>query len=677
MHEVSQIQAQWLLLLPLLPLIGFAVNGGAVLLGRSLPEKRVAAIACSFVLGSALLATAAFLRVLGADEPIRLVADGWHWIAAGRLDIPILLVVDRLAGLFIMVICWIGLLIHIYSAGYMHGDPGFGRFFAYLNLFMFSMLVLVLGGSLPILFVGWEGVGLCSYLLIGFWYEHLPNAQAGKKAFVVNRIGDFGFLLGMFVLFWAAWKAGAPSLEIQSLGELIDEISVQSVTLLGVPVRLPTLAAFLLFVGACGKSAQIPLYVWLPDAMAGPTPVSALIHAATMVTAGVYLTARLHFVYAASPVVMTIVACVGAATALMAATIALVQNDIKKVLAYSTVSQLGFMFLGVGAGAPAAGVFHVYTHAFFKACLFLGSGSVMHALANNTDVRIMGGLRKKMPHTWLTFGIATIAIAGVPGFSGFFSKDEILWKVWSSHTLFIPPIVPGHEALTHLLPPLLWSVACVAAFCTAFYMGRVFLLTFHGKSRTPHDIEHHIHESPASMTGVLWVLAIGSILAGYVGVPHFLGGHNRIEGWLGAVLGAVHGEEGAAHEGSAEALLAGLSSLIGIGGLALAWFFYIAKPEIPGKIAGAFQSAYRVLSNKYYVDELYEAVFVTPVRKFSEAALWKVADVQIIDGLVRGAGRASQAVGRAFARVENGFASSYAAAMLLGAVLVAGYLALR
>ncbi len=679
MHA-AEITTSWLLWIPLLPLAGAVVNGGLALLGRPLDEAKASLLGCATVAASAVLATAAFFLVLSHEEPVRLVADAYTWIQSGRLEIPIRFAVDRLSALMLLVVCWVGLLIHVYSRGYMHGDEGFARFFTYLNLFMFSMLVLVLGASLPVLFVGWEGVGLCSYLLIGFWFTDIKNAQAGKKAFVVNRIGDFGFLLGMFVLFWGAWKAGAPTLDIQGLAALADKLGEQSITLWGFSMRLPTVAGLLLFVGACGKSAQIPLYVWLPDAMAGPTPVSALIHAATMVTAGVYMTSRMHFLYEASPVALTLIALVGALTAFFAATIALVQNDIKKVLAYSTVSQLGYMFLGVGSGAFAAGVFHLYTHAFFKACLFLGAGSVMHGLSNNTDIRVMGGLRKKMPHTWMTFGLSTLAIAGVPGLAGFFSKDEILWKAFSNANFLVPPLIPGHEALTRCLPLVLWSLGAVTALCTAFYMGRLFFLTFHGESRTPHDIAHHTHESPAAMTAPLWILAAGAVLAGYAGVPHFLGGSNRIEHWLGGVFeGHAAAEAAAGHAdlGRLEPLLAGVSALIGVGGLCLAYLFYIVRPKIPGRIARVFARLYRVLLNKYYVDEAYEAAVVEPVRRASESFLWKIVDVKLIDGLVRGLGAASRAAGRALSAIENGFAGTYAVGMLLGTVLILSYLALR
>ena len=710
MHE-ADIHAQWLLLIPLLPLLGAMVNGALTLSGNPLSERKTALLGCLTVLGSALLATNALIIVLSHEEPVRLTATAWEWIASGRLSIPVSLVVDRLSALYITFICWIGLLIHIYSQGYMHGDKGFSRFFTYLNLFMFSMLTLVLGSSLPILFVGWEGVGLCSYLLIGFWYEGTENAKAGKKAFVVNRIGDFAFLLGMFVIFWGTWQLDHATLEVAGLQGQIAGLAEQTITLWGFSMRLPTVAAILLFIGACGKSAQIPLYVWLPDAMAGPTPVSALIHAATMVTAGIYMCARMHFLFSESPVALTLIAITGATTALFAASIALVQNDIKKVLAYSTVSQLGYMFMGIGAGAYAMGIFHVFTHAFFKACLFLGAGSVMHAMSNNTDIRLMGGLRKHMPHTWLTFLISTIAIAGVPGFSGFFSKDEILAKTVMNHGYFVPPIVPGHETLTALMPGVLWGMGVLAAFCTAFYMTRILYLTFHGEERwveahvpaevdalkeaksridaygfevTPQQL--HPHESPVSMTGPLWVLAMGAIFAGYVGLPHFLGGHLAIEGWLGGIFDSAHaavaehgahGAEAAHGDTAKEMSFAIISTVIAFAGIGAALFCYAVKPGLTKTLGDALSAVRRVLSNKYYIDEIYDFVFVTPIRRFSESVLWRVIDERVIDGTVRGVGTAARGLGGILSRAENGIVGSYAVGMLLGVVIILGYLALR
>jgi NADH-quinone oxidoreductase subunit L len=502
----------------------------------------------------------------------------------------------------------------------MHGDRGFARFFSYLNLFMFAMLTLVMAKSLPLLFVGWEGVGLCSYLLIGFWYKDIANAAAGKKAFIVNRVGDFAFLIGMFILFVASKGLGHATLDVPVLRQLaqVHPDAMASVA---------TAACLLLFVGACGKSAQIPLYVWLPDAMAGPTPVSALIHAATMVTAGVYMIARLNFLYELAPIASATVAAVGAATAIFAATIGFAQRDIKKVLAYSTVSQLGYMFLAVGVGAYAAGVFHLLTHAFFKACLFLGAGSVIHGMSGEQDMFKMGQLSKHMKITWATFLISSFAIAGIPPLAGFFSKDEILWMTFNAH---LEPAWLGQ---------VLWIVGVAAAFMTAFYVFRAVFLTFHGSDRVSHEAKHHLHESPPAMTMPLVVLAAGAVVVGFLGVPAALGGNNVFHHWLepvfgghvgahpmGVGLGAISTQtvmasaaEGGEHS-SLELILMVLSVLVAISGILMAYVFYIRSPRIPAAVTARLGGIYTLVANKYYIDELYERSIVRPDTRWPTAS---------------------------------------------------------
>ena len=495
---------RWIVLSPLLGAILVA------LLGRTLPRKVIGTLASAAVGVSFLIGLAAFFKLKelsghGHGEETVFLADHlYRWFAVGGLNVEAAFVFDRLSAVMVLVVAGVSALIHIYSMGYMARDECYWRYFTYLNLFVFFMLLLVTADNAVAMFVGWEGVGLCSYLLIGFWFEDPEKAYAGKKAFVVNRIGDFGFLLGIILIFW-------------SLGTVnFNEIAQQAPLLLTGGGTLATAICLLLFLGATGKSAQIPLYVWLPDAMAGPTPVSALIHAATMVTAGVYMIVRLNVLYLLAPAAMCVVAVVGAATAIYAASIGLMQNDIKKVLAYSTVSQLGYMFLAVGVGAFSAGIFHLVTHAFFKALLFLGSGSVIHAMSNKQDIREMGGLKKQMPVTYWTFLFATLAIAGIPPFSGFFSKDEILWKAFSSPQ--------GHWTL--------WLIGFVAAGLTAFYMFRLVFLTFHGECRADEETKHHIHESPSLMTVPLIVLGVLSVIGGFAGIPEALWGGNHFHHWL-------------------------------------------------------------------------------------------------------------------------------------------------
>jgi NADH-quinone oxidoreductase subunit L len=547
-------------------------------------------------------------------------------------------------------------------------DSEYARYFSYLNLFAAFMLVLVLGASFPVMFIGWEGVGLCSYLLIGFWFTKPSAADAGKKAFVVNRIGDFGFILGMLALFWAFG-----TLDFQEIAIAVSALPADPPSIAGATVL--TGATLLLFLGATGKSAQIPLYVWLPDAMEGPTPVSALIHAATMVTAGVYMIGRNAVLFSHAPFTLEVVAIIGVATALLAGTIGLVQNDIKRVLAYSTVSQLGYMFLAMGVGAFAGGIFHLYTHAFFKALLFLGSGAVIHALHGEQDLRHMGGLRKALPVTFWTFLIGTVAIAGLPPLAGFFSKDEILWKTFSH----------GHTVL--------WLVAVITAFLTATYMFRLLYLAFFGApaahTTTPaqgheedeghaaHNGHRHLHDAPAPMAIALVVLAIGSLLAGFVGVPHALGGHNQIDAFLAPSFrapGATEAVAEAVHEDTATELgLMGLSTLVALAGIGVATFFFLRKPEAATSLAQSAGGVHRLLLGKYYIDELYDRVIVQPIVALSRGLLWRGVDAGVIDGTVNGVGLVVRGWSAVLRRLQTGSVRAYAMSLFLGVVVTVGY----
>jgi NADH-quinone oxidoreductase subunit L len=635
-----------------LPLAGFVVLS---LFGESIKRDNESTgagyLACGTVIAAFLLAAWSIRSLLGLGvraEDLRFAQPslGWppgdpqrtplSWISVGPVDIPFALLLDPLSSLLTLVVTGIGSLIHIYSLGYMAHDEDRVRYFSYLNLFTFFMLVLVLGGNLPLMFVGWEGVGLCSYLLIGFWFKKKSASDAGKKAFIVNRIGDAGLILGMIVAFHSFG-----TLDLVDIANGAGRLVPDQVGHLGVI----TAVCLLLFVGATGKSAQIPLHVWLPDAMEGPTPVSALIHAATMVTAGVYMVARLAPLYHASETASVVVAVIGAATAFMAATIAIVQTDIKKVLAYSTVSQLGFMFLAAGSGAYGAAVFHLFTHAFFKALLFLGSGSVIHAMGGEQDIRKMGGLLKKIPVTGVTFAIGTAAIAGVPFLSGFYSKEEIL-----AGTL---------GAVRY--GPFLLGVGLFTAGMTAFYMTRLFVLTFLGHFRGDHETEHHVHESPWSMLLPLCLLAVGSIVTGYhwlIDVPGFLQPVFRLPaeephhvGWLmPAALG------------------------IALGGIALAAFLYTMYSEAPRRIAERAGGIYRALQAKYGFDLLYDAFASKVVVGGSESLLWKKVDASLIDGAVNGAGAVTAAVSRRVRLLQSGVVRGYALLILAGAVAVLGYL---
>ncbi len=635
-----------LYLIPLMPLIGAILNGKiAAWVARkngNPPEKLVSLIGVLFPLLSFAFVLSAVWPFLFQDVSAPRIENIFQWMSSGNFKLDFALRMDRLSAIMAMVVTGVGSLIHLYSTGYMHGDKGFARYFAYLNLFLFSMILLILGDNLLILFIGWEGVGLCSYLLIGFWFEDPAKASAGKKAFVVNRIGDFGFLFALFIISSILLK----NPDAASSGIFSFETLEAHKELLA---PMATAICLLLFLGASGKSAQIPLYVWLPDAMAGPTPVSALIHAATMVTAGVYMVARLSFLYDLAPLAREVVASIGAATAFFAATIGLAQRDIKKVLAYSTVSQLGFMFLGVGIGANVAGVFHLMTHAFFKACLFLGSGSVIHALHGEQDIFKMGGLRKHLPVTFWTFLICTLAIAGIPPFAGFFSKDEILWQAYAR----------GYTVQ--------WAFAFLAAGMTAFYMFRLVSLTFFGKTRVDHHTLEHLHKPSFVMDLPLVILAFLAMTAGFLGVPEALGGHNILHHWLnleGGVREVLENE-------NLERLFAGGSVLWALLCTSLSIYLFTKKWDAVGRFAEKVKGAYTLIYHKYYVDEIYDALIVKPLNWFSRVILWKGVDAGVIDGIgVNGSAKSTEFIGRALGLLQNGMANSYALYFVMGMVLI-------
>ncbi len=640
---------EYLWLVPALPLAGAAINA---VFSRNLPRKWVSAISVGAVGLAFLVALAEFIVMQNAGEHRVFDVPVYSWIPVGNFQINIAFLLDPLSALMLLVVTGVGFLIHVYSTGYMAEDEGYGRFFTYLNLFVFSMLMLVLADNYLVMYVGWELVGLCSYLLISFWFTRPSAAAAGKKAFVTTRIGDFGFGLGVILIF-------------VTFGSLnFSQVFEQAPKLFQVGAPLMTTITLLLFAGAVGKSAQIPLYVWLPDAMEGPTPVSALIHAATMVTAGVYMVARSHVLFSLAPFSSEVVAVIGAVTALFAATIALVQMDLKRVLAYSTISQLGYMFLGVGVAAYGAGVFHLMTHAFFKALLFLAAGSVMHAMGGVIDMRQLGGLRSKMRWTFITFFAAALAISGFPLFSGFFSKDEILASAYES----------GHV--------ILWGIGLLTAGLTAFYIFRAFFLTFFGEPRwnTAASENSHgahgghaagPHESPSSMTVPLAILAILSVFAGFVGLPKVLG-TNMLEGYFAPVFGELTANIPASTEWS----LIGASVAVGLLGIAVAYWFYVLQPSIPVALAARFSGVYRLLWNKYYVDEVYSALFVEPGRQLA-MFLWQRIDVGIIDGIANGLGRAFARLSQELRTVQTGYARAYALAMFIGTALIIGWLILK
>jgi NADH-quinone oxidoreductase subunit L len=628
-------------LIPLLPLLGAIING---MLGKRLSRGVIGAIAAGSVGLSFVISLTAFLQMLQLpEESLPVVQNYFTWIQSGSFQATCGFLLDHLSGLMILIVTGVGFLIHVYSTAYMHDEPGFYRYFAYLNLFMFSMLTLVLANNYLLMFVGWEGVGLCSYLLIGFWFKKKSATDAGKKAFIVNRVGDFGFILAAMSIFW--------TFKSVDYVQVFSAASTMPSEQLGVIGTL-TAMCLLMFVGATGKSAQIPLYVWLPDAMEGPTPVSALIHAATMVTAGVYMIARSAVLFDRAPGALLVVAVVGAATALVAASIALVQTDIKKVLAYSTVSQLGYMFLACGAGAYAAGVFHLMTHAFFKALLFLGAGSVIHGMGGIQDVTRMGGLRKEMPWTYRTFLIGTLAIAGIPGLAGFFSKDMILAAAWSSH-----------------FGKILWMVGVIVAGMTSFYMFRLLILTFMGQPRYTHHDVHHVHESPSPMLIPLMVLAFFSVVAGYVGVPRLITSHHEpIVEFLQPKLLQI---ETLAPAVEWTLMLASVAAA-GIG-LAAAYICYVKRPELPARISSSASALYSILTNKYYVDEIYDAVLVLPIVVAARQFLWKFVDVTVIDGTVNGIGQVVRSSAAGLRHMQTGYVRTYAGWLLFGGILVVAW----
>ncbi len=636
-------------LIPLCPLAGAFVNG---IVGKRLPKGLVSLIACGASLASLVIAAASVIELASLAPPDRHVVKTFFvWIASGDFVARAQFLLDPLSAVMVLVVTGVGFLIHVYSIGYMHAEGGYYRFFSYMNLFLFSMLVLVLSANFLLLFVGWEGVGLCSYLLIGYYIDRRSAGDAAKKAFIVNRIGDVGFILGVFLIF-----ATFGSLDFSDVFRQVAEGSQRFSPETGVGIL--TAVGLLLFVGATGKSAQIPLYVWLPDAMEGPTPVSALIHAATMVTAGVYMVVRCSPIYSRAPLALDVVIVVGILTALMAATIGLVQNDIKRVLAYSTVSQLGYMFVAAGVGAFSAGIFHLMTHAFFKALLFLGAGSVIHAMGGEQDMRHMGGIRKYTPVTYWTMLTATLAISGIFPFAGFFSKDEILWSAWAN----------GH--------PVVWFVGLVTAGLTAFYMFRLVFLTFFGAERFSGEARHHLHESPVSMTLPLTVLAVLSVIGGFVGLPAWLGS-NRFSEFLAPALALTKANEHGELSHGAELGFAGLSVLVALAGIAAAIWIYLLRPERAEMLARKFRGAYGLLFNKYYVDEMYNAAIVNPIERGSSDVLWKGMDNSVIDGIVNGMGRTLQSWAGYLKNVQNGLIRSYAAWILVGVVAVLYFIVRR
>lgn len=614
-------QLVWLV--PVLPLIGFLING---LFRKQLSKSMTSLVGCGVILGSFVISLLLFLQVKeGASHTITL----FNFISVGSLKIPFAFTVDALSSLFLLIITGIGFLIHVYSTSYMHGetDDHFARYFSYLNLFVFSMLLLVLGSNYVIMFIGWEGVGLCSYLLIGYWFKNNDYTNAAKKAFVMNRIGDLGFLLAIF---WLINQFGTVTYgEVFAKAGATGEMILTGITLL-------------LFVGATGKSAQIPLYTWLPDAMAGPTPVSALIHAATMVTAGIYMIARSHVIFSMAPITMEVIAIIGLATAILAATIALYQNDIKKVLAYSTVSQLGFMFLALGVGAYTSGVFHVMTHAFFKALLFLGAGSVIHAMSGEQDITKMGGLAKKIPVTFITFLLGVLAISGFPFTSGFVSKDEILLAVFYHNKVYF------------------W-LAVVAAIFTAFYMFRLMMLTFFGSFRGTHEQEHHLHESPKAMTIPLILLAVLSVVGGLVQLPHVFGGHEYFNEFLKVVVPSAHVE--APDLATMEyALLGGTVVLLA------AIYFFTKKLFAVDQFNGTYEGFRKVLANKWYVDELYDMIIVKPIRWIGKKVV-AFTETEVIDWVVNGVGKIVQLASRQLRLVQSGQVGSYVLLMVISMIV--------
>ncbi|MFQ5698606.1 MAG: NADH-quinone oxidoreductase subunit L [Myxococcota bacterium] len=663
--------------IPLLPLIAAALSGvWLAFFRRRLPRAAVIGIACGAPVISFVLSVREVFRLTQLRGGERFFQDDvYTWIGAHPFHVELSFLLDPLSAVMILVVTGVGSLIHIYSVGYMDADQredrGFQRYFCYLNLFTFAMLMLVLGDNLLVMFVGWEGVGLCSYLLIGFWYLEDHNAMCGQKAFVVNRIGDFGFLLGIFLLFWAFWEAGHPTLEFRTMAAQIGSLGDPQIRLPDALSFLPyaprwsllTFAGILLFVGAAGKSAQLPLYVWLPDAMAGPTPVSALIHAATMVTAGVYMICRMSFLYSLAPTALAVIAWVGALTAFFAATIGICQKDIKKVLAYSTISQLGYMFLAAGVASYSAAIFHLMTHAFFKALLFLGAGSVILGLHHEQDMDRMGGLWRRMPVTHVTFAIGVLAISGAPFFSGFYSKDEILLGAYLART-------PGHMAL--------WALGVVTAGITAFYMFRLYFRIFWGRYRGPADLRVRIREQENWILGPLVILAFLAMIGGIFGLPDLWGAmvgvpeSNSLYYFLREVVPSE------VHEvtESVELGLAGLAVAVGFVGAWLAWILYVRRPQLSEQLGSAWGGLYRLVRDKYYVDELYGLVVIRPLLWLSDRVLFRAIDQRLIDGAgVNGIAAVMRGTSdRALKYLQTGFTQSYVFVMLVGAAVLVGYL---
>jgi NADH-quinone oxidoreductase subunit L len=636
-------------LIPVLPLAGAAING---FFGKKSSRAAVSVVALVFSGAAFVWALTAVARFWPGETAHQEFLA--HWIRSGAFSVDFAFYLDRLSVVMLLVVTGVGFLIHIYSVGYMWDDPSYYRFFSYLNLFMFFMLTLVLANNYLLMFIGWEGVGLASYLLIGFWFTKDSAASAGKKAFIVNRIGDFGFLIGLFLL-------------IQHFGSLnFEQVfnQVQPMAIETAGAGLLTAIGILLMVGACGKSAQIPLYVWLPDAMEGPTPVSALIHAATMVTAGVYMVSRSHVIFEHAPIALTVVAIIGTLTAFFAATIGIAQTDIKKVLAYSTVSQLGYMFMACGVGAFSAGIFHLMTHAFFKGLLFLGAGSVIHAVGGEQDMRKMGGLRSYIPVTFFTMLVATCAIAGIWPFAGFWSKDEILWKAYQANWVY-------------------WFIGLVTAFITSFYMFRLLFMTFwgdyhgiqideHGQAHAAHGQSGHghgePHESPMVMLAPLIILAVLSFIGGFVGY------HNLFEHFLAPVFGTHEGATAAESGGSTELLFQVISVAVALLGAVVAWILYVSKPYLPGNIAEALGGFYRAVFNKYYVDELYAKVFVNPLVNGSTRILWQGIDRKVIDDTVNDAAYGAREVSDEVRHMQSGNLRSYAGWVAVGAAVLIAYM---
>jgi NADH-quinone oxidoreductase subunit L len=641
------------LLIPFLPLAAFVIN---IVFGRGVIKDKAHWVSIAAVAGSWAVSVLTLIDVLSGKT---LNHDLYSWIVAGNFKVSVGFLIDQLTTVMLIVVTTCSTLIHIYSVGYMHGDKGYYRFFSYLSLFTFCMLMLVMANNFLQLYFGWEGVGLCSYFLIGYYFEKKSAADAGKKAFIVNRFGDFGFGLGIIVIFLTFG-----TIYYQPVFSQVGGVAANSIHFLGYDVNLVTLIALLLFCGSVGKSAQIPLHVWLPDAMEGPTPVSALIHAATMVTAGVFLIARCNAIFSLSQTALTVVALIGAITCLFAATIGLVQNDIKRIIAYSTISQLGYMFLACGVGGYTAGIFHLFTHAFFKALLFLCAGSVMHAMAGELDLHKMGGLRKYMPVTYWTMLLASLSISGVPGFAGFFSKDEILWLAYAS---------------TNPVGKFVWLIGTFVAFLTALYSFRLIFLTFHGTFRGTHEQEHHLHESPKSMTIPLLLLCVGAVSSGWIGISNLIGETIGVEhiNWFTQFMGPVLGHPEAHGTVSQEWTVMTVSSLAGLSGIGLAYFLYVKRADLPGKLAQQFSAAHRILFNKYYVDELYGFLIVRPSLWIASNVLVGITDTKVIEAVVNGVPGAIGGFSRRLRKIQTGFLQHYATIMAMGVLLMVALVLLR